>query len=492
MRKRRIFKVLMCGLFATLNVVHVSALEQNVSSNAELVGCIEGADKCVVTDNFTATKVVINKKNVTIDLNGKILTSYIVLENNANLTIVDSKGNGVLTNNARTVDVLGGSKLVLQSGVINSGNQAITVGGSSFVMNGGKVTAQEMGVVYFDKSNVEINDGIIETKDNCAIGDNGSAGRGGSVVTVNGGQLISNIVSAGYISCGIYNSNDTTLTVKAGTKIVANKGGAGIVIRGGKVVVDSQVIQDMVTGTSEGKVGDSRVIVSGKLVKDYYSGYPAKDTMDVQINYNTVENENGNVINSDLSSEKIKLLNEEIKKIINENQIPELKNVDLTKVSIEAAISTLDETEKKDAILKVNDYVKNFTIGEVFNIDILIKNDGNLVKSLIETSNKIPFQINVEDFVKNNKLNYEFQVIRYHINNDGVEEIEVLDSTYDSKNKLVSFESDQFSVFLVNYKTSEKEVSNPKTFDGVVFYALLLLVSLVGIGTLRKQKLINK
>ena len=206
------------------------------------------------------------------------------------MTIKDSGSNGLIEGkNSKGVLTNLDSKVTLESASIKStGNDGVRVDDATFIMNGGKITAQEFGIIYHNNAKVTINSGTIETKDNVAIGDNGNAGWGGNVVNVNGGNLISNIVSAGYISCGIYNANDTTLTVKSGVKITANGGGAGIVIRGGKVTIAKDVIDNMVTGTSKGKVGDSKVIVAGKVVKDYASNYPAKDTINVTIDYSTV------------------------------------------------------------------------------------------------------------------------------------------------------------------------------------------------------------
>lgn len=71
------------------NVRVVNALESNVSSKDELVECIEGNGKCIMSSNFEAVDLVINQKNVTIDLNGKTLSSNIKLENKANFSKIE-------------------------------------------------------------------------------------------------------------------------------------------------------------------------------------------------------------------------------------------------------------------------------------------------------------------------------------------------------------------------------------------------------------------
>lgn len=487
---RKGFKELVLVVSMFILPFSVNALDTNITTKDELVNCINEGGKCIIANDISAGDITINAKDVTIDLNGQKLTSRILLENKANLVLVDSKGNGELYNDNDGVNVKASSasKFTLESGTITATrNISVATLGGTFIMNGGKIVSQEMGVAYYDKSNVTINKGTIETKDNCAISDNGTEGRGGNTVTVNGGNLISNIQSAGYISCGIYNANDTTLTVKSGTKITANKGGAGIVIRGGKVTVDNQVINDMVTGKSQGKVGDSRVIVSGKVVKDYSSNYPAMNTIDVQINYNTVSDKEGT---STILNKQTNVLNEEIKKIINSNKIAELSNVDLADISIKTTVNDAKDDAKKEAISKTKDVVKDFKVGKVLDLGVVVNNKDSLVANITETSNKIPFGIDVSSITKDSNLNYEFQVVRLHTNDNGEESVEVLNSSYDPENNVVTFESDKFSTYMINYKTSEKSnntanssetVQNPKTFDGIAISVVVGLISLFGL-----------
>lgn len=237
---------------------------------------------------------------------------------------------------------------------------------------------------------VTINNGTIETIDNVAIGDNGNAGWGGNVVNVNGGKLISNIVSKGYISCGIYNSNDTTLTVKSGVKITANKGGAGIVIRGGKVTIAKDVIDNMVTGTSKGAVGDSKVVVAGKVVKDYASDYPAKDTINVTIDYSTVVDKKAA---SSIESKQQTALNNEISSIVNGNKIPELNNTDLTNIAIKTTVDELNDTQRDQVAQEAKELVKDFKAAKALDLGVVVTNNGSMVSNLSETTNKYHLQL---------------------------------------------------------------------------------------------------
>ncbi len=478
---------LTASVFTVLGLTGVNALE--VATETELKNCISDGGECVLKNNITASSITVDKvtapfiivdgKNVILDLNGKTLTAAVIATNKANLTIKDSGSNGLIDGkNSKGVLAKLGSKVTLESGSINSIKDCgVGVNESTFIMNGGKITAQEFGIIYHNNAKITINSGTIEAKDNAAIGDNGNAGWGGNVVNVNGGNLISNIVSAGYISCGIYNSNDTTLTVKSGVKITANKGGAGIVIRGGKVTIAKDVIDNMVTGTSKGKVGDSKVVVAGKVVKDYASNYPAKDTINVTIDYSTVVDKE---VASSIESKQQTALNNEISSIVNGNKIPELNNTDLTNIAIKTTVDELSDTQRDQVAQEAKELVKDFKAAKALDLGVVVTNNGSMVSNLSETTNKIPFAIDVKSITTDSKLNYEFQVIRYHVNSNQVGSFDVLESAYDAENGVVSFETDKFSIYLLSYKTSVKSdnnIVNPKTGDGIAYTALGLLLS---------------
>ncbi len=468
---------LTAGVFTVLGLTGVNATDSTkVTTVDELNACIKASGTCVLQNNLTAEEIVIEGEGVkaVIDLNGKTLNSWITVQEKGELTVKDSGTNGSITKN-HTVSVLTNGKFILESGIINAeeAGNGVWVEGANFVMNGGNIKAKEFGVAYLSKSNVAINNGTIETIDNVAVGDNGSKGKGGNTVTINGGTLISNIKSTGYISCGIYNANDTTLTVKSGVKITANGGGAGIVIRGGKVTIAKDVIDNMVTGETKGKVGDSKIIVAGKVVKDYDSKYPAMDTINVNIDYTTVVDKDA--ANS-VSAKQQTALGNELNALVNGNKIDTLANVDLTKVNITSDVKDATDDDKATATTAAKDLIKDFKVGKALDLSVLVKNDGQEVANLTETTNKIPFGIDVKSIATDKKLDYEFQVIRYHVDNNKTGKAEVLASTYDAKNGVLTFETDKFSTYLVTYKTTAK-VENPQTGDGITYTVLGLLLS---------------
>lgn len=228
---------------------------------------------------------------MTLDLNGTTLSGngsrQIVVRGDGELTIVDNStdGTGAITSNARPVHVDGGGKVILESGLIKSTNDcAIEVGaqtnnGGEVIINGGQVEAQEVAVLaLYPGAKVEINGGTLTTTDNFVVGGNGNNGSGETDIVINGGELIGNITSAGYVACGIYHPQKGSLTINGGN-ITAN-GGAGIVMRGGEVTINGGNINATGDSSLTGKVGDSRIVVGpSAVVMDKAAKYYDADNM---------------------------------------------------------------------------------------------------------------------------------------------------------------------------------------------------------------------
>ena len=218
--------------------------------------------------------------------------------NGGTLTIQGESGEFEAT--GRAVVVKNGGKVILESGKVTStGHNGIgAVGeGSEIIINGGEVEGQEYGLNVVDGAKLEINGGIIEANDNCAVGGNGSlyVDANGNLTTkvadavreqlpieiiMNGGELISNIQSRGWIANGVYMPGSCNFTMNGGT-IKAN-GGAGIIIRagqatlnGGKIITTTNVVN------STGKAGDSKItnVPCAPIVWDKSANYPKADTM---------------------------------------------------------------------------------------------------------------------------------------------------------------------------------------------------------------------
>ena len=250
-------------------------------------------------------------KNLTLDLNGKTLSNdsmYSLVVDGGKLTVTDSTagqpvvgddnntvtylGSGMIKNTfnnngeAKAIQVQNGGVLNLQGGTVycvkgsgifaigdKKGNTAVA---STIHMTGGYVEAQEYGIGVIGKgATLTMDGGVVKARDNATVGGNGSNTENnccsGTTITINGGTLIGEIQSAGYVACGIYHPQEGTLTVNGGNIYV--HGGAGIVARSGAATINN--VNIVTTGDTTGKVGDSRVVVPcSAVVVDEDANYP--------------------------------------------------------------------------------------------------------------------------------------------------------------------------------------------------------------------------
>jgi hypothetical protein len=161
--------------------------------------------------------------------------------------------------------------------------------GSKITFDGGELTAVEGGIGAFDKGEIVINGGKIKGTDNFPVFTNGSAGRGGNTITINGGEFEGNITSAGYESCCVYIANNDTLVVNGG-KFVSTDG-CGILMRAGNVTInDCEIIAGKKDSDSHspGFVGDNKTAMSASAVIYHESAnYPGKAGMSLTIHGGT-------------------------------------------------------------------------------------------------------------------------------------------------------------------------------------------------------------
>lgn len=240
-----------------------------------------GTDAATITllDNTDETVTVGAGKNITLNLNGRTVTgkdNAAVLVDGGSLTVQDSKAtegpvvnedysvtytSGVLEAGAgkqHAVQVYNSGSFVLQSGTVSStGDCGIYASGSgTATINGGYVHAREYGVGAINAGTIlNINGGVIVADDNAAVAGNGSAGLGGTTINIDGGTMISKLITSGYITCGVYHPQDGTLNIKGGTIVSTN--GVGVLMRGGSANITGGAI--VAHGTGEGWVGDSKV-----------------------------------------------------------------------------------------------------------------------------------------------------------------------------------------------------------------------------------------
>lgn len=278
----------------------VNAMLFGAASIDDIAAKLEGDEsnvKIYLTDDITVDTLTIPAgKTVTLDLGGKTLTSTAnsnFINVNGNLTVT----NGTIAAKQRAIVVFNNSSLTVDGATVTSQtSNALNArgAGSSITVNSGTITAREYGVLGMDGSTIVINGGNITGQDNFAIGGNGSpyVDANGNVttdvslkdhdqapvnVTINGGTLEGQIVSAGYIATAIYWPSAGTLTINGGDI----KGAAGVVQRGGTVIINegAKITANGASGV-KGKAGDSRIVVGPyAVVFDTESNYPFKDGM---------------------------------------------------------------------------------------------------------------------------------------------------------------------------------------------------------------------
>ena len=211
-------------------------------------------------------------KKMTLDLGGNKLSGNSYLIDCAGGDIVLK--NGEVESAGRPVRVSNGTVTINGAEVTSTADVAISATGANakVIMNSGKVSAQESGVLVTTGAALEINGGEIECYDNCPIQGNGSNGQGDVEIVMNGGKLVAHIQSAGYTACGVYMPN-TGKFVMNGGEIISD--GAGLVMRAGEVELNGGSIKAEGASGVKGKVGDSKVTVGPyAIVYDESAKYP--------------------------------------------------------------------------------------------------------------------------------------------------------------------------------------------------------------------------
>lgn len=278
-----------------------AALETNDDNDAK----IEVASTIELTETLE-----VSNKNVELVLNNDIVAptgaSAIVASNGTTVTIsgettstsvqglkrANASKPTITSNTGTTIVASGeGSKVIIDGvKVVNTGGNGVSaVKGAEVIINDAEVEAQEVCVLAHEAGKITINNGTFTSKDNFVVGTNGTTGWGNNEITINGGTFNGNIVSNGYIACGIYVANSDKVVVNAGTFNITN--GCGILARSGNTTVKDTVkfnFTNTEDGIVKGGVGDKScaVPVNAKIVKDvsnpsYPGGTPVVNATNV-------------------------------------------------------------------------------------------------------------------------------------------------------------------------------------------------------------------
>ena len=138
-----------------------------VSSYAELVSALEGdKDTIKLTDDIVVEDVITVTREVTLDLNGKTLSnespiwvdteeidkwSIISVRANGDLTITGNGTIHALENDCYAFDVIGGGKLVIESGIFIGNVSAVYVLEGTAEIKGGEYSIQQLDNTHHDE-----------------------------------------------------------------------------------------------------------------------------------------------------------------------------------------------------------------------------------------------------------------------------------------------------------------------------------------------------
>ena len=253
-----------------------------------------------VTTGLTSPITVGSDAEITLDLNGKTVTSSAspAIEVLGKLTVTDSTATaapvanletGVVTytagkinaTNGNAINVNGGT-LTVESGEIASvTGQGVSIRDSAAgtaVIKGGYVHGV-WGVCAFKDATLTISDGVIVGDRDIAVSGNG-ANNNGTSITITGGTIIGkdSNTTAHEVTCAIYHPQQGTLNISGGN--IVSLAGPAVVVRAGNVNITGGVIT--AKGNVEGKVGDAAGIAlpASGIVLDLKAGYPGATTSD--------------------------------------------------------------------------------------------------------------------------------------------------------------------------------------------------------------------
>lgn len=244
---------------------------------ADAVAAAQSGETVKLLANINGQTVIPADKNIVLDLNGKTMThTGTTLYNSGTLVVKDSSAD--------------------KSGkIVSTGNVGIGVNhNSTTTIEYANIQAQEGAVItgYATGATITIEDGVFTALDNAVVAGNGNKTDkntegtpervNANKITINGGTFNGMIKTSGYVACGIYAPWKDNIVVNGGTFNIT--GGAGIVARGGIVVVNNGEFNTI--GNATGKVGDSRVVVPcSALVFDSAAKYPSlTNDSKIQIN----------------------------------------------------------------------------------------------------------------------------------------------------------------------------------------------------------------
>ncbi len=273
---------------SALGVAKVGTTGYATITNA-LAAVTDGGTVTLLQD-ISVNKFIYYGKGYTLDLNGHKITGstgnyalfYVYKGKTVTLTdtsdgatgsVESNKYIGLTNGEGATLNVVAGSYRSTAGSAF-----ATSKGAASQTINisGGTIQAREMCVLaYSAGATINVTGGTLTSDDNAVIGDNGTSGLSGNTINLSGCTLNGNIVSDGYVACGVYIANDNTVNISNVTMNIT--GGCGVCQRAGVLTISDDTVITT-SGNVTGKVGDSRIVVPcSAIVYDSAANYPGYD-----------------------------------------------------------------------------------------------------------------------------------------------------------------------------------------------------------------------
>ena len=491
-------------LLATLLIPGiVSAGEKvEVKNETELRECFKVNDNtCVLTDNITLTTKlqleVPSGNKITLDLNGKTITEnnlgltkgLIAAGNGSELIVNDSSnGNGAITTSKTwaALQVHANSKLTINGGNFTGYWYALSGNGkehdTTITINDGTFnvieTAEAPAVYHPQRGTFTINGGTF-------TGTLGMEIRAGKLI-MNGGTIVATKAPA-----SSHPNGSGTTTEGAGIAIAQHttKMDTSVIINGGTIKGYSAIYQsnpqnndpensgkvsiEIKGGTFEATNGGTQVVYSEDL-KNYIIGgtFSIKPNIEyVNTNYNLIEKDGKFVV------EPNKTMNATDE---SGNTIVEFESEEAFSTEYILNIESKDLTHEDDVIYLVEDHVFNesqntkVTDTKVLaTYDITVTDGQNIVPM---ENGKFTISIRIDEEVANKYNSFKAA----YINDEGKVE-EVIDA---SKNdEYITFETTHLSTYsVIGYNAIATEIENPQTGDNIIAYALLGIISIIGLS----------
>ena len=256
----------------------------------DFIAAIEKGGNIQLNNDLVLPDNLVIDKNVNLILNGKTLdcgTKQLQINDGGNLTL---EGQGTIVGSNRPIGVRDGNLVINGATITSTNDTAVDVSGenASVTFNKGLITAQEVGILGTYKAHITMNGGTVKTTDNFCIGGNGTPGRGGTVITINGGKLEGHITSAGYVACGVYHPQDGVLNITGGE--ITGINGCGVLMRAGVLNMSGGIITGTGESGTKGKVGDSKVTVGPNgVIYDQSAHYPDNQNLALNIIGGTIK-----------------------------------------------------------------------------------------------------------------------------------------------------------------------------------------------------------